>query len=318
MANGKATEASLVVSHRQIEVILRKQIPEFFDLISCMRLSKEGDGFKAWFRQALENLHIRAWAVLYEDPTNEVKIAWLMLDSPAEINKTVAELNQMSPAEQSLWISNFFDDLVCDLGDIETEEHFSQSQFDALSEEEKKRHIADIQRFFMFFMPSTFNLFAKIVHGKSLFQLVAEAKAGNFQSFLDAIQIDKTILTTIPYFVETNHRIADEGNLGIQRQIATYRNKPIFQGNIRYLPLWLVFSILDDMMLLNEYEKDLESFAQLCQNLRVYGPPPDDDFVDLEAFKGRIKDYRQHRRHLLERSMAVRLVKDETLLNSHP
>jgi hypothetical protein len=310
--------APLVVSRRQIEAILGKQIPEFSELISCMRLSKEGDGFKAWFRQALENLNVRAWARLYEDPDNEVKIAWLMLDSPTEVNKTMAEINTMSPAEQSVWVRDFFDDMVSDLGEIETEEPFSQAQFDAMPEEEKKRYIENIQRFLTFFMPSMFNLFAKIVHGKSLFQLVAEAKDENFQSFLDAIQIDKSILTTIPYFIEVNHRAADEVDLKTQRQIATYRNKPIFQGNIRYLPLWLVFSILDDMMLLEEYERDLESFARLCQNLRVYGPPPDEDVVDLEAFKGRLTDYRQHRRHLLERSMAVRLVKDETLVNLHP
>jgi hypothetical protein len=310
--------AELVVSRRQIEALLGNQIPEFSELISCMRLSKEGDGFKAWFRQALENLNVRAWARLYEDPTNEVKIALLMLDSPAEVNKTVAEVNAMSPAEQSVWARDFFDDMVTALGEIETEEPFSQAQFDAMPEEEKKRLVADVQRLLTFFMPSMFNLFAKIVHGKSLFQLVAEAKEDEFQSFLDAIQIDKSILTTIPYFVDVNHRAADESNLQVQRQIATYRNKPIFQGNIRYLPLWLVFSILDDMMLLEEYEKDLESFAQLCQNLRVYGPPPDEDVVDLEAFKGRLKDYRQHRRHLIERSMTVRLVKDETLVNLHP
>lgn len=308
----------LVVSRPQIEALLGKQIPEFSELISYMRLSKEGDGFKAWFRQALQNLNVLAWAGLYEDPANEVKIAWLMLDSPAEVNKTVAEVNAMSPAEQSVWVRDFFDDMVSALGELETEEPFSQAQFDALPEEEKKRLIADIQRFFTFFMPSMFNLFAKIVHGKSLFQLVAEAKKNNFQSFLDAIQIDKSILTTIPHFIDINHRAADEGDLKTQRQIATYRNKPIFQGNIRYLPLWLVFSILDDMMLFEEYEKELESFAQLCQSLRVYGPPPDEDVVDLEAFKGRIKDYRQHRRHLLERSMTVRLVKDETFVNLHP
>ncbi len=310
--------APLVISRQQIEDILRKQIPEFSDLISCMRLSKDGDGLKAWFRQALENLNIRPWARVYEDPASEVKIAWLMLDSPAEINKTVAEINAMSPAEQSVWVSDFFDDMVSDLGETEAEPPCSQVQFDAMPEEEKVRFIANIQRFLTFFMPSMFNLFAKIVHGKSLFQLVAEAKEDNFQSFLDAIQIDKSILTTIPFFIDVNHRAADKVDLKVQRQIATYRNKPMFQGNIRYLPLWLVFSVLDDMMLLEEYEKDLESFAQLCQNIRVYGPPPDKDVVDLEAFKGRIKDYKQHRRHLVERSMAVRLVKDETLLNSHP
>ncbi len=44
-------------------------------------------------------------------------------------------------------------------------------------------------------------------------------------SFLKAIQIDKTILETIPYFIERNRRAADEVDINFQRQINTYRNK---------------------------------------------------------------------------------------------
>lgn len=308
----------LLIVRDQVERVLHLLIPLYSEIISSMKLSNEDGSFNTQLQLTLENLKIRSWSSVYEDPANEAKIAWLMMETPSEINAMTAELACMSGAAQSTWVQNFFSEAISSFDDFFVEDSFSQEHFDALPEAEKQQFINKLQLFWTFFLPSVFNLFSKIVHGKSLFQLVEEAKLGNFQSFLDAIQIDKSIITTIPYFVEVNHRAADECDLKTQRLIATYRNKPIFQGNIRYLPLWLVFSILDDMMLLEEYEKNLDTFAQLCQNLRVYGPPPEEDVVDLEAFQGRLKDYKQHRRHLIERSMAVRLVKDETSLNFQP
>jgi hypothetical protein len=57
------------------------------------------------------------------------------------------------------------------------------------------------------------NYFACMVHRKSLFQLVAEAKSGNDESLLKAIQSDKRCLADINYFKDRVRSATEAGNL---------------------------------------------------------------------------------------------------------
>jgi hypothetical protein len=51
-----------------------------------------------------------------------------------------------------------------------------------------------------------------MVHGEKLTSLVAQAKAGNDDAFVKAVQIDKRILNAIPYFSERYARAHDQGH----------------------------------------------------------------------------------------------------------
>lgn len=307
----------LVIPRHLIERILEKFIPEAKAIVAEMRTDQEGDGFRPKFRQALINLKIQNWATLYEDPINEVKVKYLIFMTPQEINDLVAQLKAMTVGEQQEFLNEAIESAAN--GEDDDIEPMTQAEFDALPEEQRNKLIAQVQQMLAFLLPMVFNYFAHIVHGKSMYQLVAEAKAGEWDSFLKAIQIDKSVLTTIPYFIDLNHRVADDIDLSnLQRQINTYRHKPIFVSRIRYPTLWLVFALLDEMNIFEEFERDMEYFANLCQKLRVYGPPPEMDVVDVESFESRLKDYKKTSHRLLPKPEQRILVKEVSSANSPP
>jgi len=135
-----------------------------------------------------------------------------------------------------------------------------------------------------------------MVHRKSLFQLVAEAKAGDDESLLKAVQIDKRCLADIPYFRERVIQAVIAGQDKFVRRVLLYRKKPPFQSATILQPLYLVFSLLDALGLLEAYCENLERFANLCQELGAYGP--EDDAVDVDSFAKMLRRFKAQYRTL--------------------
>ena len=140
-------------------------------------------------------------------------------------------------------------------------------------------------------MPIMFNYLAIMVHRKSMFQLVAEAINGDDESFLKAIQIDKTVLTAIPHFVERNLQAARDGDFAFQRRLNTYRNKPITVSRPQYPTLWLLFAAIQEMNLLEDFEGDKDSFFNLCEEVGAYGF--NNGVEDVQSFSRRLRDYKK-------------------------
>lgn len=310
-----AMEEPLVIPRALIERFLEKSIPDAVAILSWMRTEKEGDGLSPKLRQALLNLKVSGWANLYLDPRNELKAKLLMLMPPEEIKALAGELNSMSMEQQETWLADLIDDSTTD-DEADEVKPLTQQEFDALSDAERMKVVGELQRFFAFCMPMLLNYLALMVHRKSLYQLVAEAIKGDDDSFLKAIQIDKTVLTTIPYFIERNRLAADDGNFPFQRQINTYRNKPIFVSRTQYPLLWLVFAILDDANLLSEFEKDKETLLDLCQRLGAYGPKNDN--ADVMSFNRRLREFKRDQERLTPRPEQRIIVKPATSSRSRP
>lgn len=272
-----------------IEKFIKSFIPEAMELVSFMRPLKAGDGFSFKLRQVLSNLKISNWAPLYQDPQNIVKIKLLMMMPPEEINALNDELKVLSIKDQTEWVVEFINGFM-EHDWEEAAEDEVEKKFEEMDDEEKAAYVSQLQRFFSFLMPNLFNYFSIMVHRKNIFQLVAEAMNGDDGSFLKAIQIDKTTLQTIPYFIERNRRAADEGDFKFQRQINTYRNKPIFVSRPRYPTLWLLLSVLEETNHLADYEADKDAFLDLCEELGVYGSKY--GVEDVQSFSKRLREYK--------------------------
>lgn len=125
-----------------------------------------------------------------------------------------------------------------------------------------------------------------MVHGRSLCQLVADAKTGDDEAFVLAVQIDRTVLN-IPYF---RQRMA-KAQLGAEPlffQRLAYRLKnPILNTKRTRLKLWLAFAILDDE---GKLEIPVERLWQFCSAVGVY------DSLDTDSLrKSRAEYYRSQR-----------------------
>ena len=77
--------------------------------------------------------------------------------------------------------------------------------------------------------------------------------------------------------------LARQGNVEQLRKIAQAKQKPAFQSGTVLNMLYLAFSLLDAMGLLEAFAKDRERFADFCQSLGIYGPK--DDAVDVASFE---------------------------------
>lgn len=306
---------ALTIPRSLIERFLEKSIPDAAEILSWMRAEKEGDGLSPTLRQALLNLRVSGWATLYLDPLNELKCKLLMLLPADEIKALADEFNSMSWDEQQTFLSEIIEESRRDDED-DYVKPLTRQEFDALPDAERMKVVGQLQRFFAFCMPMLLNYLALMVHRKSLYQLVAEAIRGDDGSFLKAIQVDKTVLTIIPYFIERNRRAADEGDFTFQRQINTYRNKPIFVSRPRYPLLWLVLAILDEANLLSAFEQDKEALLDLCQRLRVYGPANDN--ADVMSFNKRLREFKRDQERLTPRPEQRLIVKPATSSRPRP
>ena len=308
-------EEPLAIPRALIERFLERFIPEAAEILSWMHTEDTGDGMSAALRQRLTNLKVAGWANLYLDPQNELKSKYLMLMRPEEINAIFAEVNAMSAEEQQAWLINMVEQAVDD-DDDEEAPPLTIEIINAMPEEGRKTLIEDAQRFHMFFIPMLLNYLAVMAHRKTLYQLVSEAMNGNDDSFLRAIQADKSVLTTIPYFVERSRRAADEGDFKFQRQINTYRNKPIFVSRFRYPLLWLLLAILNEANLLSEFKKDKDALLDLCQRVGAYGPA--DDAADLASFEKRLREFEKDQQRLIPKPEQHIVVKPPTSSRSRP
>ena len=131
--------------------------------------------------------------------------------SPEEIKALDAEFSVLSPEDRAKHMEGVMGDLKDVIEAIENpktpgEQKRAEEAFKAMSEEEQKTAIQFWQRFMMAFLASFYQSLSVMVHGEKLTSLVAQAKAGNDKAFAKAVQIDKRILFSIPYF---KRRFAD-------------------------------------------------------------------------------------------------------------
>lgn len=285
----------IVISRAVLERHLEKVIPIFAEVLSAIRVYSEGDGYRPEIRDAMSRANIVDWAKLYQDPANALKTYFLMLMSPEEISALSQEVAAMPSEEQASLLEGLIKDFADEL---------EEDADDAAREIKPER----VRQFWYFAMPTVYNFLAYVSHRRSIYQLVAEAIAGNDDSFLKAVQVDKSTLAHIPYFVERNRRAADEGDINFLRQINTYRHKPILRTQTRLLPLVMLFSYLYQMNMLDQLCEDAEWLLRLCERTGIYGTGQ--EAADLESYKKAIRRFKNEQQIAFPRSTQQIIVKD--------
>lgn len=253
--------------------------------------------------RVIVNLKIESYPLLYE---NEAAIALMVFRpflSPEEITELNSQLTDQTPEERGQTLREMVDglselDMAFELPKTPADERRAQAQFDALTKDEQAEAIKIGQHLWMGFLAGFFQSLSVMVHGEKLTSLVNQAKAGNDEAFCKAVQIDKRILTTIPYFKQRFERANLEGERDFSDALAYRLQCPPYKGKIRHKALYLAFAFLDQAGLLDTMKH--REILDLCIDAGLDAHANRID--DVKNLSKRIAEYRAFQRRGLDLS----------------
>lgn len=256
--------------------------------------------FPSLVTRAIVNLKIESYPLLYE---NEAAIGLIMFrafmtkDELIELN---AQLELQSPEERGQTMRKLVDglsefDQAFEVPKTPAAEKRAFAEFSALSPEDQAETLKMAQHLWMGFLAGFFQNVSVMVHGEKLTSLVAQAKAGNDDAFCKAVQIDKRILTTIPYFKQRFEQAALEGDQDFSDALAYRLQCPPYSGKIRHKSLWMAFAFLDMVGLLDTLKH--QEILDLCDEAGIGGYA--NRIEDVKHLSKRLADFRRFRGYAL-------------------
>jgi hypothetical protein len=164
----------------------------------------------------------------------------------------------------------------------------ANKMFLALSVDEQKEAVKVGQHFYCFFLCSFFQSLSVMVHGEKLTSLVAQAMSGNDGAFVKAVQIDRRILTEVPYFRERFTRSQNEADQDFSDLISYRLMNPPYRGRIRHKSLWYTFAMLDQAGWLRNMS--YREVREVCDEIALDGF---DNRIQSDKHLGtRVREYR--------------------------
>jgi len=174
----------------------------------------------------------------------------------------------------------------------ESEQKGCLQEFNSSNEKKKAELIQPICKMVLGVLSTIFNYLALMIHGRTMCQLVADAKSGDDNAYRCAVQIDRSVLR-LEYFQDRLMRAQFAGDQDFLDKLSYRLKAPILQSKIRYKTLMLTFAILeDDGFLLNLPHNEL---LDICEQVGVYGK--EHGVEDVGHIRKRLKDYKKHQRN---------------------
>jgi hypothetical protein len=282
-----------LISKESAVKLLTSSIPEAEWLLGKIE-SEDG-----WFRfppnltDAIKTLKIESYPLLYENEYAIAHMLQLAFFTEKEVDEFNLKFEAASVEERGKILEEFTFDVDLLIESVELpktsdDQAEARERFNALSKDEQTEAIRFGQRWYCFFFCSFFQNVSMMVHGERLTSLVAQAKSGDDDAFVKAVQIDRRILMTIPYFRDRFIRAQDEGDVGFSDKIAYRLKCAPYRGKIRFKSLWLAFSYLDQLGLLNTLTHS--EILEICDQAGVGDSK--NCIHDVKSLTKCLKDYR--------------------------
>lgn len=271
-------------------------IPDWTWLISKFESDNGHFRFPPVVASAITNLKIESYPLLYENEAAIGLIVFRAFMTQEEMVALNTQLMDQSPEERGQTMREMLDglsevDQAFVLPKTPAHEKQARTQFDALTKEEQAEAVRMSQHLWMGFLAGFFQNVSVMVHGEKLTSLVAQAKAGKDDAFCKAVQIDKRILTTIPYFRQRFERATLEGDQNFADALAYRLQCPPYKGKIRHKALWMAFAFLDMVGLLDTLTH--QEIIDICDAAGVGGYA--NRIEDVKHLSKRLADFRRFR-----------------------
>ncbi len=283
-----------LLSSKSVIFVLQTGMPDVEWLLDKIESQDGWFRFPPYLSNVITNLKIENYPLLYSSESAIVNMLMKGFLDDEQIMEFNAELEAASPEDGSEFVGALMEGLDQAIEQIEIPKTPQQqkealARFNAMSPEEQKESVRVSQHFFCFFFASFYQNLSVMVHGEKLTSLVVQAQTGNDEAFVKAVQIDRRILTSIPYFRERYARAQDEANSGFYDLLSYRLSRPPYRGKIRYKSLWLAFSILDQAGLLVTLPH--REILEMCDEAGVGGFS--NRVQDVNHLSRRIKEYRE-------------------------
>lgn len=266
--------------------------PEYVEMLTAFQNSGGRLQLPGKFLDLKDQLKISNYSELYDDG-RKVGVSLLFAlfgeEGYKELNSEVSKmpledqeafLIEFLQGGESLDISGFFPP------DTEEEKAKALAGLETLSEEEKKTALKHAQYFWCYFFAHYHNTLSVLVHGERLTSLVPKAISGDKEAFCKAIQIDRSLLSYHPYFVQRRMQATENGETEFLGNIAYRESNPTFRGKIRYPALYIVFALLETVNWLGDLKH--EEILDIC------------DQANLDRYQNRIEDVGYLTKRLIE------------------
>lgn len=232
---------------------LKDAIPEYEEMLVFIEQNGGNMNMPPKVNELIDRLKLHNYPELYRSEEMLIKMMLLAFMSADEINALGAEIKQMSGndqvqcAEDVVQFMNesadaFFDNIP----DTPEKEQEANKVFSELSPDDQAKAIKQAQIAMAAFLASFYNTMSIMVHGRKLTDLVPAAEHGDDEAFCLAVQVDKRILSALPYFKDRYERALTKGEVNFLDKLHYRLANPLLRSKIRYKTLWLAFAMLDE------------------------------------------------------------------------
>lgn len=276
---------------------LKETIPEYEEILVFIEKNGGWISLPPKIAELIIKLNIRDYPLLYRGKDTISKAFLLSYMPAAEINQLSADLEAMSDSVRTQYVEGMItsmcedvDEALDNFPDTPEKELAAQKSFSELSVEDQAKSVKQAQLMFASFLAMFYNTFSIMVHGRKLTDLVLSAEGGDDESFCMAVQIDKRILSSLPYFRERYESAISEGNVDFLNKLNYRLTSPLLRGKIRYRTLWLTFALMEEFGQLDGTLKHRE-ILDICEVAGVGGYI--NRIEDVGSLSKRLREYHQ-------------------------
>ncbi len=261
---------------RQLTIkLIKALLPLFEELIAEIRKNHGYFSVESKLVPFLSKGHQTPWATYYQSLGQLKLLALFSFCHPAEIpqlatlikNSSLTEKQAMAEELKVLALASIHRDAGPDTEPLVTAQE-AQEWWTSLSAEERTQETTRATLLLYSVVTQFCHYCGLMTFGRSLCDLVADAVAGDDIAFCKAVQLDKTVLYSIPYFRERLARAQLSADLAFLQRLSTAVTGKQLAGYIKHKELMIVFAILDDEGML---ELPAEELFDLCEELGIYG-----------------------------------------------
>jgi len=286
-----------IIDKTSITQLIRAMAPEWAWLLKHIESEEGYVRFPPLFSQWIKKLNIANYPLLYQDERSIGVIVLMAFVTPEDLKKLENIFLECPQDTRGQLLLEFISELDKGFEAIEfpktpAAQKRAEEQFMALPPEDQKSATEFSQRFVAGMLAGFYQSLSVMVHGEKLTSLVAQAIAGDDKAFAKAVQIDKSILQEIPYFKEHYAAAALEGRRNFLELVATHMHRPPYRGKIRHKALYLAFSLLDQLDLLDEMKHS--ELLDLCNEAGLDAHANRID--DVKNLSKRLAEYRKFQR----------------------